>query len=169
MDPSEIPFNKWDEKKKMNRISYQALRKRVDKQMEIVDNRPRNPIGRTGVEGRGVLGTWGPNHAVDPIVTRFKKTHGSDQRKILEWIAVQRSETGEWSIPGGMIRSGESEMTENETVKITTNCLIRIIKSKIFSEDDQDVNPELEKKLKQFFDYDESAIIYQVIKIRIQT
>uniref|UniRef100_A0A493TA46 Uncharacterized protein n=1 Tax=Anas platyrhynchos platyrhynchos TaxID=8840 RepID=A0A493TA46_ANAPP len=30
----------------------------------------RNPAGRTGLTGRGLLGRWGPNHAADPIVTR---------------------------------------------------------------------------------------------------
>ncbi len=50
--------------------------------------RPRNPIGRTGskkkklihqeikmkiclVTGRGRLYHWGPNHAGDPVVTRY--------------------------------------------------------------------------------------------------
>ena len=32
---------------------------------------PRNPQGRTGMVGRGLLGRWGPNHAADPIVTRY--------------------------------------------------------------------------------------------------
>lgn len=31
----------------------------------------RNPVGRTGISGRGCLGRWGPNHAADPIVTRL--------------------------------------------------------------------------------------------------
>ena len=31
----------------------------------------RNPCGRTGLKGRGLLGRWGPNHAADPIVTRW--------------------------------------------------------------------------------------------------
>jgi len=31
----------------------------------------RNPIGRTGMHGRGLLGRWGPNHAADPVVTRY--------------------------------------------------------------------------------------------------
>ena len=30
----------------------------------------RNPVGRTGMIGRGLLGRWGPNHAADPVVTR---------------------------------------------------------------------------------------------------
>ena len=33
--------------------------------------RPLNPRGRTGTCERGLLGKWGPNHAADPIVTRF--------------------------------------------------------------------------------------------------
>lgn len=37
---------------------------------EVIDGIPRNPIGRTGVCGRGQLGKWGPNHAADPVVTR---------------------------------------------------------------------------------------------------
>lgn len=32
---------------------------------------PLNPTGRTGINLRGVLGRWGPNHAADPIVTRY--------------------------------------------------------------------------------------------------
>ena len=36
-----------------------------------MNGRPRNPIGRTGITGRGQLGKWGPNHAADPIVTRY--------------------------------------------------------------------------------------------------
>ena len=31
----------------------------------------RNPVGRTGMIGRGLLGKWGPNHAADPLVTRY--------------------------------------------------------------------------------------------------
>ena len=37
----------------------------------IYDALYRNPVGRTGMVGRGLLGRWGPNHAADPIVTRY--------------------------------------------------------------------------------------------------
>lgn len=41
----------------------------------IINNgRPLNPEGRTGLKGRGILGKWGPNHAADPVVTRWKLT-----------------------------------------------------------------------------------------------
>lgn len=44
----------------------------------IINNgKPLNPVGRTGLEGRGILGRWGPNHAADPIVTRWKRNNGS--------------------------------------------------------------------------------------------
>lgn len=42
----------------------------------ISNKRPINPVGRTGITGRGLLGKWGPNHAADPIVTRWKRQDG---------------------------------------------------------------------------------------------
>jgi ADP-ribose pyrophosphatase len=36
------------------------------------DGLPRNPRGRKGLRGRGVLYRWGANLAADPIVTRFE-------------------------------------------------------------------------------------------------
>ena len=30
----------------------------------------RNPNGRTGYSGRGLLLLWGPNHAIDAVLTR---------------------------------------------------------------------------------------------------
>uniref|UniRef100_A0A0K0E9K0 Nudix hydrolase domain-containing protein n=1 Tax=Strongyloides stercoralis TaxID=6248 RepID=A0A0K0E9K0_STRER len=65
------------------------------------DNRPLNPIGRTGLKGRGILGRWGPNHAADPIVTRI-----IDNK--LQFVGIQRKDTGEWAIPGGMVDKGEN-------------------------------------------------------------
>eukprot|EP00300_Choanocystis_sp_HF-7_P009064 c16247_g1_i4.p1 GENE.c16247_g1_i4~~c16247_g1_i4.p1 ORF type:complete len:229 (+),score=24.63 c16247_g1_i4:1-687(+) len=63
---------------------------------------PLNPIGRTGMRGRGLLGKWGPNHAADPIVTRMNPITNS-----LEMVAIQRTDTFEWAIPGGMVDAGE--------------------------------------------------------------
>ncbi|XP_068633753.1 ADP-ribose pyrophosphatase, mitochondrial [Battus philenor] len=81
----------------------------------IVNDLPINPIGRTGICGRGVLGRWGPNHAADPIVTRWKlhingtkETDRINNRPILQFIAIKRSDTGEWALPGGMVEPGEN-------------------------------------------------------------
>ena len=64
--------------------------------------RPRNTRGRTGIEGRGVLGKWGANFAADPIITRI-----NPETKELEMIAILR-DNGEWAIPGGMVDYGEA-------------------------------------------------------------
>ena len=55
---------------------------------------PLNPRGRTGMCGRGLLGKWGPNHAADPIVTRFNPHDPT--RKQLQMVAIRRKDTGEW-------------------------------------------------------------------------
>ena len=61
------------------------------------DNKyPLNPMGRTGLLGRGILGNWGCNLSVDPLVMFF---NDKDQ---LCMTLVQRPDTGEWAIPGGM-------------------------------------------------------------------
>lgn len=89
---------------KVNRISY-------EKTYELDDHSlPLNPKGRTGIRGRGLLGRWGPNHAADPIVTRW----ADKEKRILEFVAIQRRDTGEWAIPGGMVDAGEKI---NETLK----------------------------------------------------
>jgi hypothetical protein len=49
---------------------------------------PLNPVGRTGLEGRGLLGKWGPNQAADSIVTRYDPEHGR-----LQVVVIQRKDT----------------------------------------------------------------------------
>ena len=69
-----------------------------------------NVRGRTGLTGRGVLGRYGPNHAADPIVTRWK-THPEggivhdevSSRPVLQFVSIQRRDTSEWALPGGKI------------------------------------------------------------------
>ncbi len=71
---------------------------RIDKKT----GRPQNPKGRTGIEDRGLLGKWGANFAADPIITRINPNTG-----MLEMIAIQRKDTGQLAIPGGMVDYGE--------------------------------------------------------------
>lgn len=92
---------------KINRQSYDGV-------YEIVDGFPLNIFGRTGLTGRGVLGRWGPNHAADPIVTRWKRDKSKEIIKddtsslpILQFVAIKRRDSGEWAIPGGMVDPGE--------------------------------------------------------------
>ena len=56
--------------------NWNALDGNIDRrshmgEYEIIEGVPRNPVGRTGISGRGQLGKWGVNHAADPVVTRL--------------------------------------------------------------------------------------------------
>jgi len=64
--------------------------------------RPINPAGRTGLCGRGRLYKWGPNHAADPIVSRV-----NEQSQAMEIVVIQRSDLGNWALPGGMVDFNE--------------------------------------------------------------
>ena len=78
----------------MQRKSYEAPISFDDAGM------PLNPRGRTGLRGRGLLGQWGPNHAADPIVTRY-----NPHTDKLQLVAVRREDTGQFAVPGGMAES----------------------------------------------------------------
>lgn len=73
-------------------------------QHDAESGRPLNPLGRTGIQGRGLLGKWGPNHAADAILTRVSEESGC-----LEVLLIQR-QCGAWAIPGGMVDSGEEPL-----------------------------------------------------------
>ena len=64
---------------------------------------PLNPMGRTGLGGRGQLGRWGPNPAVDPIITRRHPTSGH-----LQVLVVGRSDAKGWALPGVLERDHET-------------------------------------------------------------
>jgi ADP-ribose pyrophosphatase len=64
---------------------------------------PLNPVGRTGMAGRGLLNKWGPTQAADPILTRNNPQTGN-----MEVLLIQRSDTGEWALPGGKVDPGET-------------------------------------------------------------
>jgi len=82
------------------------------------DGVPINPVGRTGVTGRGVLGKWGPNSAGDPLFTKWKRDEKGNIVKIngkpiLMFVAIERADGGDggnarFALPGGMVDYGES-------------------------------------------------------------
>ena len=52
--------------------------------------RPLHPKGRTGLAGRGSLAKWGPNQAMDSIVTRVKPKDDEDEHDKLQLLAERR-------------------------------------------------------------------------------
>ncbi|CAL1530213.1 unnamed protein product, partial [Lymnaea stagnalis] len=77
------------------------------------NNIPRNPMGRTGLRGRGNLWRWGPNHMIYAIVSRWKSIYNfSDMiqgpkivngKKVMEVLVVLNESTNEDSLPGDFI------------------------------------------------------------------
>ena len=63
---------------------------------------PLNPLGRTGLRGRGLLGKWGRNQAGDPLVTRIDPRTGRSQV-----LVIERVDSGIMALPGGMVDEGE--------------------------------------------------------------
>ncbi|XP_077286494.1 ADP-ribose pyrophosphatase, mitochondrial isoform X2 [Arctopsyche grandis] len=116
----------------------------------IEDGYPLNPAGRTGLRGRGLLGRWGPNHAADPIVTRWKRDDNKTivqnpitNKSILQLIVIKRRDNGMWALPGGMVDSGEEVCSAaiREFLEEATNSLQK-------SHDD---NIALKSQLEDFF------------------
>jgi len=113
MGPSQPKNRGWADPQDPLVLGHEEWSKRISFEGEIVftaSGFPRNPRGRTGMRERGLLGKWGPNHAADPIVTRYNPAHPSQ----LQMVAIKRRDTGVWAIPGGMVDAGE---TVSVTVK----------------------------------------------------
>jgi len=69
------------------------------------DGAPKNPAGRTGLEGRGALFYFGPNVATDYVITRYKR-NAQDQlvlhngKPVVEFLAIRRRADLKWALPG---------------------------------------------------------------------
>lgn len=101
-------------KPKFNQLDGEVNRVSHVGQYQIADNVPLNPFGRTGISGRGILGRYGPNHAADPIVSTWKRDdarkivhHEKSRKPVLRILCIQRGDTGEIALPGGMVDPGE--------------------------------------------------------------
>lgn len=68
--------------------------------------RPLNPIGRTGLQGRGLLGKWGRNQAGDALLTRLNL-----ETSRLQLLVIERRDCGQKALPGGMVDEGEDIAT----------------------------------------------------------
>uniref|UniRef100_A0A2K5DCS9 Nudix hydrolase 9 n=1 Tax=Aotus nancymaae TaxID=37293 RepID=A0A2K5DCS9_AOTNA len=80
---------------KFNEKDGHVERKSQNGLYEIENGRPRNPAGRTGLVGRGLLGRWGPNHAADPIITRLKREFGEEALNSLQKTSAEKREIEE--------------------------------------------------------------------------
>jgi len=70
-----------------------------DAEIKFKDGKPVTPI-KTGIKGRGMLGKYGPNHAVASIITKWINSE-------LHFIGIIQNDTNEWAIPKGMVNTNE--------------------------------------------------------------
>lgn len=66
------------------------------------DGYPLNPMGPTGTKGRGVLGKWGRNLAIDDFTS-------VDDQDYFKGLFVKRK-SGQWALVGGMVDDGEEDI-----------------------------------------------------------
>ncbi|XP_060577769.1 transient receptor potential cation channel subfamily M member-like 2 isoform X4 [Ruditapes philippinarum] len=97
-------FNAVDGEKQVDRMSFLG-------EYVVQNGLPLNPKGRTGLQSRGLLGRWGPNHAGDPVVTRWKKNADGSKvlkegKPVLEFVAVLRADNQMWALPGAILPPG---------------------------------------------------------------
>lgn len=99
---------------KYNELDGNVNRKSHIGAYQVKGKLPLNPFGRTGLRGRGILGRYGPNHAADPIVSTWKRDDNGvivkheDGKPILKVLCIQRGDTKEIALPGGMVDAGEN-------------------------------------------------------------
>ncbi|XP_043597388.1 ADP-ribose pyrophosphatase, mitochondrial isoform X2 [Bombus pyrosoma] len=157
----EVPENKvaWNiEYSEYKPIEYTAPNLKgkpwADLEIDDISFQPKWNAVDGNVNRRGLLGRWGPNHAADPIVTRWKQDitgiteiNKDTNKPILEFVAIQRQDSGEWAIPGGMVDPGEtvSRTLKREFMEEAMNSLKR----------DRAENEELEKSMRKFFEQGE--------------
>lgn len=94
IDPNMIPNEIWKQREKY----LTQMPDSKDKKIQFDKNGySLNPIGRTGIEGRGILEKWGPNPCADPII--FRKNDDN----LWELLVVVRQDNGKIALPGGKI------------------------------------------------------------------
>ena len=82
-------------------VSMEEIAKRPQNfGIEFRGGLPLNPLGRTGICGRGLLGKWGANCAADPIMIRL-------DGESWQVLVIVRKDSGQIALPGGMVDDGE--------------------------------------------------------------
>jgi len=96
--------------------------------------RPLNPLGRTGVKGRGSLGKYGANHAADMIPVFFNPSDGK-----FYYLTIRRRDTHQVACPGGMIDPGDkaklAKQATNVVIQTSKNAAAREIVEEAISEE----------------------------------
>lgn len=86
----------WADPEDVSLIPPYAVAETVAQQDEV--GRPLNPRGRTGIEGRGLLGKWGPNRMVGIVITRI-----NPEANVPEVVLKRSDHTDVPNLPKGFV------------------------------------------------------------------
>ncbi|XP_062988393.1 transient receptor potential cation channel subfamily M member 2 isoform X1 [Elgaria multicarinata webbii] len=113
-----IPEFLRDSLENLSRINFNGMDGDINRQSfhgtyQVKDDLPLNPMGRTGLKGQGILRFFGPNHALHPIVTRWRRNvdgsiYRKSLKKMLEVLVVKFPFSEYWALPGGSLEPGEA-------------------------------------------------------------
>lgn len=96
--------------------------------------RPLNPLGRTGVRGRGSLGKYGANHAADMIPAYYNPSND-----MFYYLTIRRRDTREVACAGGMIDPGDQAKLAKQATNVVTqtskNAATRELKEEAITEE----------------------------------
>ncbi|XP_053420329.1 transient receptor potential cation channel subfamily M member 2 isoform X2 [Nycticebus coucang] len=102
----------------LSKISFNAIDGQTDRRSfhgpyTVQGGLPLNPMGRTGLRGRGSLRCFGPNHALHPLVTQWRRNQDGaicrkSIKKMLEVLVVKFPLSEHWALPGGSQDPGET-------------------------------------------------------------
>lgn len=117
-----------------------------------------------GREGRGKLGKWGPNRAVDAIVTRiapsrsrmFQRKWKMDGNCGLQVAVVWREEDQCWALPGKFVPHDDSFLASTTSMDIVNGVdrdkLQKVVRSVFEIEHLQDTTDEAESMMDELFE-----------------
>ena len=139
----------WADPPTPQEVTDLAQRESYEGPITFVAGVPLNPRGRTGVRGRGLLGKWGPNHAADPIVTRYHPQTGK-----LQLVAVRREDTGQFAVPGGIANSPGDKWNDKVSLEF---------KAQVSDLEGEDLVQQqyMNMLLDDLFQSKESAVVYR--------
>uniref|UniRef100_A0A8C6XGJ8 Transient receptor potential cation channel subfamily M member 2 n=1 Tax=Naja naja TaxID=35670 RepID=A0A8C6XGJ8_NAJNA len=102
----------------LSRINFNSLDGEINRQSfhgtyTVEGGLPLNPMGRTGLRGQGILRFFGPNHALHPVVTRWRRNvdgsiYRKNLKKMLEVLVVNFPFLDNWALLGGSLEPGEA-------------------------------------------------------------
>uniref|UniRef100_A0A8C4FHA6 Transient receptor potential cation channel subfamily M member 2 n=1 Tax=Catagonus wagneri TaxID=51154 RepID=A0A8C4FHA6_9CETA len=97
----------------VDRLEMARLKQSGSLEQRLASLEEQNPMGRTGLRGRGDLDCFGPNHTLQPVITRWKRNQDGaicrkSIKKVLEVLVVKRALSEHWALPGGSRDPGET-------------------------------------------------------------